>query len=713
MGCLSSKESPVEAIDESPRAQPRASPRSSPTAAAGGRKSLVPDPYYDMDAPKVARIAQREPFSVQVVADQKYQFCTCGHSSSQPFCDGTHIAINKEFATNFQPAEYVAPKSGTKKFCGCKRSKAGILCDGSHLGLPPEPESMGVPVSSQMGPYHVQVKEGKTVHYCTCGLTKNQPFCDGSHGALNRANGYKFRSLAFKASKSGTARFCGCRKSQHGIVCDGEHVNLISKQKKASKASCESCPSRLQPIVDIEDVGNGYAAAPTQASHSQLEPYVVTCSEGQVIYYCSCGRSENQPFCDGSHEKVNERHNTTFAPRPYTATADGPVSFCGCRTTGAADGVVCDGSHEKLKKAGVVATPRSVPSSLASEEIRGAGITRRHSEARVYKQGPVEVKVEAGRSYLYCTCGRTKTQPFCDFSHGQVNRTLGTKFEPVTYVPKETGIVRFCGCRRTGDVVICDGTHNNLSCALTDSYRAPVDTDFAPYTVTGVEEVSPDTVVVMLKGRRAPGEDIQPSYHFSARLPNTGVARPYTPVSYNARTNEVELLVKKVPDGAVSPSLCALKEGDSVELRGPSPGEYEVVAGKHKSLLLLAAGSGLTPILQIVQALCTMGEGKTEVVLVYSNKTEADILLRTELLQLQEAHPNVLKSVVFCVTRGPKDLEAPLHSGRVSRELLEKLFGDRAKSNAHAVVCGTPEFNVACSELCAKIGLGEKDVTLS
>jgi CDGSH-type Zn-finger protein len=58
-----------------------------------------------------------------------YAWCSCGLSSSQPFCDGSHKG------TEFSPIEYKAAADGTVYFCGCKQSKNGTLCDGSHKSL--------------------------------------------------------------------------------------------------------------------------------------------------------------------------------------------------------------------------------------------------------------------------------------------------------------------------------------------------------------------------------------------------------------------------------------------------------------------------------------------------------------------------------------------------------------------------------------------------
>jgi len=73
---------------------------------------------------------------------------------------------------------------------------------------------------------------------------------------------------------------------------------------------------------------------------AQKAPYNVTVEEGKRYFWCACGRSANQPFCDGSHK------DTGITPMPYTAEKTGPVWFCGCKATSGKP--FCDGTHNTL-----------------------------------------------------------------------------------------------------------------------------------------------------------------------------------------------------------------------------------------------------------------------------------------------------------------------------------------------------------------------------
>ncbi|MEQ1576968.1 MAG: CDGSH iron-sulfur domain-containing protein [Hyphomicrobium sp.] len=69
---------------------------------------------------------------------------------------------------------------------------------------------------------------------------------------------------------------------------------------------------------------------------------------------------------------------------------------------------------------------------------------------------PYQVEVVEGKKYEWCSCGMSKTKPFCDGSHD------GTGCEPITFVAHRSEPVILCGCCETGNPPFCDGTHNVL-----------------------------------------------------------------------------------------------------------------------------------------------------------------------------------------------------------------------------------------------------------
>ena len=78
------------------------------------------------------------------------------------------------------------------------------------------------------------------------------------------------------------------------------------------------------------------------------------------------------------------------------------------------------------------------------------------TKPRIVDTRPIAIEVEAGETYYWCSCGRSKNQPFCDGSHA------GTGFTPEKVVLEEKKRVALCRCKRTANEPFCDGTHSKL-----------------------------------------------------------------------------------------------------------------------------------------------------------------------------------------------------------------------------------------------------------
>ena len=76
-----------------------------------------------------------------------------------------------------------------------------------------------------------------------------------------------------------------------------------------------------------------------KAKRAADTPFGVEVEAGKAYFWCACGLSTNQPFCDGSHK------DTGLTPVRYEPGESGKVFFCGCKATGKQP--LCDGSHNK------------------------------------------------------------------------------------------------------------------------------------------------------------------------------------------------------------------------------------------------------------------------------------------------------------------------------------------------------------------------------
>lgn len=79
----------------------------------------------------------------------------------------------------------------------------------------------------------------------------------------------------------------------------------------------------------------------TETPHiAQKAPFPVELTAGKTYFWCACGQSKNQPFCDGSHK------GGSFNPVKFTAEKTGKAWLCGCKQTG--NQPFCDGTHKTL-----------------------------------------------------------------------------------------------------------------------------------------------------------------------------------------------------------------------------------------------------------------------------------------------------------------------------------------------------------------------------
>lgn len=170
------------------------------------------------------------------------------------------------------------------------------------------------------------------------------------------------------------------------------------------------------------------------------------------------------------------------------------------------------------------------------------------------------------------------------------------------------------------------------------------------------------------------------------------VLRPYTPVSDLDKKGTLQLVVKRFPNGEMSNHFWNLKPSDTMLFKGPIP-SFSWKENAYDSITLLGAGSGITPLYQLVYHLTKNPNEKTKINLFYGNKTPQDILLKKELDDLQKKYPEKLK-VTYFVDKAEGDFKG--ETGFITKEFLEK-NAPKPSENTHVFVCGPAPFMKAYS----------------
>lgn len=173
-----------------------------------------------------------------------------------------------------------------------------------------------------------------------------------------------------------------------------------------------------------------------------------------------------------------------------------------------------------------------------------------------------------------------------------------------------------------------------------------------------------------------------------AKIGEQTVTRSYTPTSNDSDLGELVLLIRVYDEGLLTGRyLSQLKVGDQVLFRGPK-GAMKYKKGYAKKIGMVAGGTGITPHYQLIRSICEDRTDTTEVSLVYANRTEDDILLRSELDAWAKAYPKNLK-VHYMLDNPPEGWQ--YGSGFVTKDVLEQYMpAPSSDGSSKILLCGPP-----------------------
>lgn len=187
-----------------------------------------------------------------------------------------------------------------------------------------------------------------------------------------------------------------------------------------------------------------------------------------------------------------------------------------------------------------------------------------------------------------------------------------------------------------------------------------------------------------------------------AKIGDQVITRSYTPTSNNGDLGKLVLLIRVYDEGLLTGKyLSKLNVGDQVMFRGPK-GAMKYRKGWAKKIGMVAGGTGITPMYQLIRSICEDMNDTTEVSLLYANRTEDDILLRAELDAFAKAYPKNLK-VWYMLDKAPEDWK--YGSGFITKDTLEQHMPTAsADGSSKVLLCGPPGMVGATKKNLAELG---------
>jgi len=165
------------------------------------------------------------------------------------------------------------------------------------------------------------------------------------------------------------------------------------------------------------------------------------------------------------------------------------------------------------------------------------------------------------------------------------------------------------------------------------------------------------------------------------------VVRPYTPISPSEQEGELTFLIKRYEEGKMSQYIHDLKVGESLGIKGPIT-KFPIEINQFDQVGMIAGGSGITPMHQILIYALKDPSNKTRFTLIFANQTSKDVLLKEEFDDLKKQYPDTF-NVVYTVDKADKawkDAVGYVNKDLISKHIASPSLGEKVK----VFICGPP-----------------------
>lgn len=171
---------------------------------------------------------------------------------------------------------------------------------------------------------------------------------------------------------------------------------------------------------------------------------------------------------------------------------------------------------------------------------------------------------------------------------------------------------------------------------------------FQEYRVAEVQQISHNSKLLRLQLPSSQALNLPAGRHVTlmANIDGQKVMRPYTPVTESSTKGHFDIVFKAYELGLMSRYLDSLRPGDMIHARGPT-GRLRYKANQWNRILLIGAGTGITPVLQLARTILRDSDDNTHVELYYQNREERDVLLKQDIDDLRNQYPNQFAVTYF------------------------------------------------------------------
>lgn len=241
---------------------------------------------------------------------------------------------------------------------------------------------------------------------------------------------------------------------------------------------------------------------------------------------------------------------------------------------------------------------------------------------------------------------------------------------------------------------IKSGENVNEPSQLTESVLS--NSEFRPFKLESVTVQTSDSCIYRFHILKNKSLGLGVGQHLIMRgnFDGKSITRQYTPVSTTDCYGFFDVLIKVYPNGKMSSYVQSWHVGDIIEWRGPF-GRFSYIPSKYRRIGMLAAGTGIAPMLQVIQGIVANELDETFIHLVYSNQRYDDILMK-DILDEMKAYWNF--SVLYILTReteadrskvkyGDNVSYGRINQDRVTHEMPEP------SRDIQVLICGTKSFD--------------------